>query len=68
MSVSLADLILPVVCFIICSIVLILDLKVNYDYNNLRSLKKSIFPIVCWIIVTTLFFIQVAFYIVGRLQ
>lgn len=68
MSVSLADLILPVVCFIICSIALILDLKVNYDYNNLRSLKKSIFPIVCWIIVTILFFIQVAFYIVGRLQ
>ena len=67
MSVSLADLILPVVCFIICSIVLILDLRVNY-YNNLRSLKKSIFPIVCWIIVTILFFIQVAFYIVGRLQ
>ena len=68
MSVSLTDLILPVVCFIICSIVLILDLRVNYDYNNLRSLKKSIFPIVCWIIVTILFFIQVAFYIVGRLQ
>ena len=68
MSVSLADLILSVVCIIICSIVLILDLRVNYDNNNLRSLKKSIFPIVCWIIVTILFFIQVAFYIVGRLQ
>lgn len=70
MELTVKGLITPIVCFIICSIILFLELRNNHKDNlcGYKLIKKSIFPFVCWVVVTILGAIDVALYIVGTLQ
>lgn len=67
MSVTLPDLIFPVICFIICSISLILNLNLNNIFEYKITIQ-TIILFICWIVTTIILILNMCFYVISNLE